>query len=148
MLGDVLEEQTPMGAYKGAQDWTQRDEKAEHDTGRAWPKSGDTRTPCSVNGTLANRFAALVTPWYCPSLGYAKMYQTFSTASTTLRMYFNFYIVVEKCIFYGMVILVFLFLNSVEVQQTSKFARTSATFCHMASRRLSVCGPPSNCLSK
>jgi hypothetical protein len=99
-------------------------------------------TPCLLTMSFLNGSC------YCPSLGYAKMYQTFSTASTTLRMYFNFYIVVEKCIFYGMVILVFLFLNSVEVQQTSKFARTSATFCHMASRRLSVCGPPSNCLSK
>jgi hypothetical protein len=39
-------------------------------------------------------------------------------------------------------ILVFLFLNGVEVQQTlkSKFACTSATFCHMVSRRLSVYG--------
>lgn len=81
MLGDVLEEQTPMGAYKGAQDWTQRDEKAEHDTGRAWPKSGDTRTPCSVNGTMANRFAALVTPWQC---------QTRSDFSNHSRMTSNY----------------------------------------------------------
>jgi hypothetical protein len=78
------------------------------------------------------------------------MYQTFSTASTTFHMYFKFYIVVDKCIFYRIVILVFLFLNGVEVQQTlkSKFACTSATFCHMVSRRLSVYGLPSNCLLK
>jgi hypothetical protein len=86
--------------------------------------------------------------YYCLSLGYAKMYQTFSTASTTLHIYFKFYRVVDKCIFYRIVILVFLFLNSVEVQQTSKFACTSATFCHMVSHWLSVCGPPSNCLLK
>jgi hypothetical protein len=44
---------------------------------------------------------------YCWTLGYAKKYQTFSTALTTLRMYFKFYIVVDRCIFYRMMILVF-----------------------------------------
>jgi hypothetical protein len=41
-------------------------------------------------------------------------------------MYLKFYIVVEKCTLNRTVIFLFLLLSGVEVQQTTKFSRTSA----------------------
>ncbi len=52
---------------------------------------------------------------------------------------------VDKCKFNETAIYFILFLNCVEVRQTSKFARTSATFCHTMSHTLAAFGKWGRC---
>jgi hypothetical protein len=55
-------------------------------------------------------------------------------------MNLKIHMVVDKCIYNRIAIFIFLFLNCIEVQRRSKFARSSANFCHTMSRPLSAFG--------